>query len=82
MKNELVHGAYPFFMSTDAPLDRELIENVWHIHIPLKVCLPALRLLRNRLPTRDNLARRRVIHEDHMLCPAGCGFNETTDDFV
>lgn len=66
-------------MSADAPLARERVDNVWHNHIPLKVCLFVWRLLRNRLPTRDNLVWRRVINEELISCPTGCDFHETAD---
>jgi hypothetical protein len=58
-----VRGAYQFLTFADAPLDRELIDNVWHNHIPLKVSLFTWRLLRKRLPTKDNMVRRGVIQE-------------------
>ncbi|KAK2401108.1 hypothetical protein QL285_050730 [Trifolium repens] len=37
----------------------------------------AWRLLRNRLPTRDNLVRRHIIASDAQLCVTGCGGVET-----
>jgi len=35
------------------------------------------RLLRNRLPTKDNLVRRHVLHHSTFTCISGCGELET-----
>ncbi|GAU45454.1 hypothetical protein TSUD_107460 [Trifolium subterraneum] len=40
--------------------------------VPLKVFILALRLLRDRLPTRVNLASRGIITPDVQSCVAGC----------
>jgi len=34
-------------------------------------------LLRNRLPTKDNLLRRNVLHANNLVCAIGCGAPET-----
>ncbi|CAJ2629641.1 unnamed protein product [Trifolium pratense] len=52
---------------------------VWHKQIPLKVLVLALKLLRNRLPTKDNLEARNIIHHDACFCVNGCGASETVD---
>jgi hypothetical protein len=41
------------------------------------VSVLAWRLLRNRLPTRDNLVRRHIIAPDAQLCVTSCGGVET-----
>jgi hypothetical protein len=74
-----VRGAYHFLTFADGPLGRERIDNVWHNHIPLKVSLFVLCLLRNHLPTRDNLVRQRVINNELVSCLAGCGVLEEAD---
>ena len=51
---------------------------IWHKDVPLKVVLFALRLFRDRLPTKDNLRRRRVIDFDAQICVGGCGLIETS----
>lgn len=33
-------------------------------------------LLRNRLPTKDNLMQRHVLHQTHTTCISGCGDSE------
>ena len=37
------------------------------------------RLLRNRLPTKDNLLRRRVIQANDTACVYGCGDSKSTN---
>jgi hypothetical protein len=37
------------------------------------------RLLRNRLPTCDNLLRRNIIHQTAASCVAGCDMTETAN---
>ena len=37
------------------------------------------RLLHNRLPTEDNLVRRRVISHEDAACVSGCGSQETAN---
>jgi len=71
-----VKGAYHLLTSVDEPLARGLFDHVWHKHVPLKVSLFAWRLLRNRLPTQDNLVRHRVLHHDANQCVGGCGLQE------
>jgi hypothetical protein len=43
----------------------------------LKVSILAWRLLRDRLPTKNNLLRRGIIQADNIRCVAGCGFDES-----
>jgi len=52
--------------------------DIWHKSVPLKVSICVWRLLRNRWPTKDNLARRGIIADVSQLCMVGCGFNEST----
>ncbi|XP_024640744.1 uncharacterized protein [Medicago truncatula] len=72
-----VRGAYRFLTTTGEPLDRTLDDDVWQKHIPSKVSLFVWRLLRNRLPTKDNLVRRHVLHHSDTACISGCGELET-----
>lgn len=42
---------------------------IWHKDVStLKVSIFALRLLCNRLPTKDNLVRRGILPNDSQLC--------------
>jgi hypothetical protein len=72
-----VRGAYRLITTTGEMVDMSLVDEVWHRHIPSKVSLLAWRLLRNRLPTRDNLMRRGVIPPSDMLCVVGCDCTES-----
>lgn len=69
------NGAYHFLTTSKEPIDRGLVDNVWHKQVMLKVFVFAWRLLRNRLPTKDNLVRRGVLHEGDNTYV----FGETTD---
>ena len=40
------------------------------------------RLLRQRLPTRDNLLRKGIIRQDGTSCIRGCGFSETAAHLI
>jgi len=51
---------------------------IWRKQVPLKVCVLAWRLLRNRLPTKDNLLARGVLsHINHHCVAVGCSDFET-----
>ncbi|GAU20483.1 hypothetical protein TSUD_130400 [Trifolium subterraneum] len=52
---------------------------IWHQQVPLKVSVLAWRLLRNRLPTKDNLVARNIIPPNANLCVGGCGEPETAN---
>jgi len=52
--------------------------SIWHKDVPLKVVLFVWRLIRDRLPTKDNLHRRHVIDYDVLICVGGCGLIETS----
>jgi len=54
------------------------VDDVWHKHIPSKVSLLVWQLLRNRLPTKDNLLRRGVFLPNDADYAAGCVASETT----
>jgi hypothetical protein len=74
-----VKGTYQYLMSVDEPPERELVDDVWLKQVPLKVLLFAWRLFRNRLPTKDNLLRRQVLHSDNINCVGGCGSLENAE---
>jgi hypothetical protein len=73
-----VREAYRYITSYGDQVDRSLVDNVWYRRIPAKVFLFVWRLLRNRLPTRDNLLWRNIIHATESLCVAGCEVLETS----
>jgi len=55
------------------------LELVWHQQVPLKVLVFAWRLIRDRLPTKANLAIRGVIPAEDISCVSGCGHVETVE---
>jgi len=78
----MVKGAYHFISTMEAPADRSLYVDVWHKRAPLKVYLFAWRLFRNRLPTKDNLVRRHVLHLADNVCVGGCRSQETANHLL
>lgn len=77
-----VHGytvreSYRFITNNGIMLDRTLVDDVWHKTIPTKVSVLVWRLLRNRVPTKDNLLHRRVLASNDTACMGGCGEIET-----
>lgn len=72
-----VREAYRFLTNNGEPVDRTLVDDVWHKHIPSKVSLFVWRLLCNRLHTKDNLVRWRVLQLHDSACVSGCGDPET-----
>jgi len=73
-----VRGTYQYLTRSVTHVEYALSEAVWLKQAPLKVSVFVWRLLRNRLPTKDNLVRRRVLHHDDTACVGGCGIQETT----
>ncbi|XP_024640724.1 uncharacterized protein [Medicago truncatula] len=67
-------------VSFQVHLDHSVMSiSLWHKEVPLKVVLFAWRLLRDRLPTKDNLHRRHVLGVDDQYCVGGCGLVETSN---
>jgi len=64
------------------PPERGLVDDVWHKQVPLKVLLFAWKLFQNRLPTKDNLLRRQVLHSNNIACVGGCGSPETAEHLL
>jgi len=71
-----VRGAYRY-LTDGTPLhhDVPLISGylLWRKDVPLKVSIFVWRLFRNRLPTKDNLFHRGIIHMEDQMCVGGCG---------
>ena len=78
INGHLVREAYRF-ITYNEQVDRGLVDDVWHMFIPAKVSLFVWCLLRNHLPTKDNLLRRRVIQVDGTTCAFGCGETESAN---
>jgi hypothetical protein len=79
-----VRSAYNFLTVND-PVEAAVsvhVSSLWHREVPLKVVLFAWRLLRDRLPTKDNLFRRHVVGVDDLSCVSGCGEVETSSHLL
>ena len=66
----------------DALPDWGLLDDVLHKQVPLRVSLFVWRLLRNRLPTKDNLLRRHIIIAKDNTCVGRCSSLETVDHLL
>ncbi|XP_039683490.1 uncharacterized protein [Medicago truncatula] len=74
-----VRGVYTFLSSNGAMVNRSSVDDVWHKHIPSKVSLLVWRLLRNRIPTKDNLEQRGVLTSADTFCVFGCDTTESAE---
>jgi hypothetical protein len=68
-----VRDAYRLLTNMDVPDVVATSHLIWHKQVPLKVYVLALRLFRNRLPTKDNLVTCNIIQQDVQFCVTGCG---------
>ncbi|GAU15336.1 hypothetical protein TSUD_04050 [Trifolium subterraneum] len=50
---------------------------IWHPQVPLKVSILAWRLLRDRLPIKENLVTRGILSSEAHFCVSGCGAVES-----
>jgi len=73
-----VRGTYKHLTVSASPVERFLPDAVWLKQVPMKISVFVWWLFRNRLPTKDNLVRRRVLHHDDLACVGGCGSHEST----
>ena len=71
-----VRAVYSMLTDQGAPQVPQDVDLIWHRQVPLKVSITAWRSLRDRLPTKSNLALRGVLHAEACLCVAGCGSRE------
>jgi len=77
-----VKGTYTYLTTSDVHSERGRFEDVWQKQFSLKVSVFAWRLLRNRIPTKDNLFRRCIIPFDDTSCIAGCGSSEIANHLL
>jgi hypothetical protein len=75
--NYSVKGVYILLTSQEDQRSYATLELTWHRHVPFKVSILAWRLLRNRLPTKENLVTRGIIPHDPRVCVTGCGAIES-----
>jgi len=64
------------FTTQEHPPECLASDFIWHKQVPLKVFIFAWRLLRDRLPTKVNLARCSIIPIVDWFCVAGCGLEK------
>ena len=74
-----VKGTYQYLTRLDTSVEHGLYNVVWLKQVSLKASIFVWRLLRNELPTKDNLVRRRALHHEDIFCIGGCGCQETTN---
>jgi hypothetical protein len=72
-----VIGAYHIHSTPVSPTLDMHSDHIWHKQVPLKVSIVAWRLLKDRLPTRNNLVRRGIVQVAGTMCVAGCGNEES-----
>jgi hypothetical protein len=68
-----VRGVYDMLTTQE---NTQVLRNndlIWHKQVPLKVSIFAWRLIRDRLPTKTNLALCGVIDTEACQCVSGCG---------
>jgi hypothetical protein len=68
-----VWGVYRLLTGDNSHHVVEVPDSVWQQHVPLKVSVFVWRMLRNRLPTKENLCIRGIVFRDAQLCVGGCG---------
>jgi hypothetical protein len=73
----LVGGVYQLLTSQEFHCFGATSDLILHKQVPLKVSIFAWRLLRDMLPTKDNLVARDIIHQEARLSVRGCGGKET-----
>jgi len=71
-----VRGVYELLTSNKHVHVPPIMNLILHKQVPLKVSVFAWQMLRDRLPTKTNLATRGVISPEARYCVAGCGYLE------
>jgi len=74
-----VRSAYTCQSAQLPVVDPVELKLLWQKIVPLKVVVFVWHLLRNRLPTKDNLLRRGILHTDSCQCIAGCDSMKTVN---
>lgn len=72
-----MRGNFRFMTAPDEVLGGNHIHHVWHQLVSSKIYVFSWCLLRNRIPTKTNLLRQRVLHQDNIMCMGCCGCSET-----
>ena len=74
-----MRDAYDLLTNCDNSQMDTSLELVWHKQVPLKVSVFAWRLIRDRLPTKANLAICGVISAEDIFCVSRCSHVETAE---
>ena len=69
-------GVYHILTTQAKPPVVGMGDLVWHKQVLLKVSIFAWQLLRDRLPTKNNLLRRGLLNVEAARCVAGCSLDE------
>ena len=76
-----MRGAYQILTTPVSSTFDATKDLIWHKQVPLKVSIVALRLLKDRLPTRNNILRRDIVQAAGATCVAGCGLEDSAAHF-
>lgn len=77
-----IRGVYQLLTSQEVHNNDVTTHLTWHKQTPLKVSIFSWRLLRNRLPSKDNLVARAIIPLETQHCVIGCGDTETAQHLI
>lgn len=72
----IVSDVYHMSDAIEPTARAETNDIIWNKTILLKVPSFFLRLLRNQIPTKDNLVRQEIIQPTSNTCMSGCGMVE------
>ena len=71
-----VRGVYDMLTNQETSQVLQNVDLIWHKQVPLKVSIFAWRLIRDRLPTKSNLAYSGILDSEACFCVSGCGLVE------
>jgi len=71
-----ITSAYHYLTASKNVTTQESSYIIWHKLVPLKTSLFDWLLLKNHIPTSNNLLRRGSLQNQQQLCADGCGSNE------
>ncbi|GAU24552.1 hypothetical protein TSUD_148930 [Trifolium subterraneum] len=68
-----IRSAYQILTSQEIEPLSAAVDVIWHKQVALKVSILVWRIMRDRLPTKENLAAQDIITPVAHLCVSGCG---------
>jgi hypothetical protein len=78
VQGDSVRGPYQLLTSLQSTPLKTGEDLLWHRQVPLKMSMFAWRLLRDRLPTKVNLAAQGIITLEAHSCVSGCSITESS----